>query len=198
MTNSNCELYIGECNEAIAYKNVDFVYDKDTGNYHLVPENIDLAVVIANDISKKMDELRLVMNNDFKKRLKKPCKMIRIVTPRDTYFEKEGYSYKNAKNIFSYIRVFIENTRYDLTGIRFYKKDKRICCSLKNMQFIKMRINNLLSCDAYPNTLSSNVSNTVIGGEKIEYYNPNVNFDNNDEIIEEFIKFINDDLNDCA
>lgn len=192
------ELHIGDSEESIGYVNSDFVYDKRTGNYHLIPKERDEAIKMSTDIYKKLSDIRKYMIcNDFKNKLNKKCKMIRLVVPRDTYFKKENSDYRYAKDIFAYIRVFVGNTRFDLTGIRFYKESCRVCCSLKNIQFIKLKVSELLSCTAYPDKFGDGESKTSTIEESIEYFNPNVKFGDKEEVIvNKFVEFINKSLQD--
>lgn len=82
----------------------------------------------------------------------------------------------------------MDNRNYDLMFFRMAinKNDKQVECALKSIQFA-VTVNES-SRDIYPETLQE--SKNEKENEIPYYYNPDVSFEENDKIVDAFIKFI--------
>lgn len=172
----------------------NFLYDSSSGNYHLIPKELQLAKKISNEISTKLDGLK----DELQKQLKE--KNIEYVRgrgirirhdPRITVFQEDGF--EEARYIYSYLSVSLPSNpsrTYSLMCFRFCKHENIVECILKSVQY-ETEIN-ILSSDIYPETLQDNDKSKAEKENEIQYYyNPEVDFhDDNKSIIEDFIKFI--------
>lgn len=169
----------------------NFIYDKNSGNYHLVPNDLEIAKQISNEILEKMINLKTELIRQLRNKniSYKEKKIFR--RPRTSTFQKNGYEV--AKDIFSCLSVQLSNNpgrSYDLMCFRVCKNENTIECQLKAIQFATFT--HKLACDIYPTTLENEARTE--NEEKSDcqyYYNPSVNFkSSNQEIIKIFIDFI--------
>jgi len=178
----------------------NFLYDSSSGNYHLMPKDLQLAKQISEDISIKLNGLK----DELQKQLKE--KNIEYVKgkgiklrhdPKITVFQEDGF--EEARYIYSYLSVALlsnPNRTYSLMCFRFCKHENIVECILKSVQY-ETEIN-ILSSDIYPETLQDNDKSKIEKENEIQYYyHPEVDFyDDNKSIIEDFIKFIEKDEKD--
>lgn len=103
-------------------KDSDRLVDKTSGNFHLYPSNIKLEEFCSKVIEKKLEDIKDYIKNHeeniiiekYKKYRKEKCiAECRIKKP----YSKGKYA---GMHLFNYLKVFGENTTYDLTGIRFF------------------------------------------------------------------------------
>ena len=91
-------------------------------------------------------------------------------------------------SLFDYLRVKVDNRNYDLMFFRMAinKNDKKVKCALKSIQFAVTVDEH--SCDKYPMSLQDNDKKE--GENYFQYYNPEVSYEEDDKIVDAFIKFI--------
>lgn len=91
-------------------------------------------------------------------------------------------------SLFDYLRVKVDNRNYDLMFFRMAinKNDKKVKCALKSIQFAVTVDEH--SCDKYPMSLQDNDKKE--GENYFQYYNPRVSYEEDDKIVDAFIKFI--------
>lgn len=118
---------------------------------------------------------------------------------QDALNEKQEWVLKDKKtgngrmqyySLFNYLRVMVDNRNYDLMFFRMAinKKVKQVECALKSIQFA-VTVNES-SCDKYPMSLQNNDKTKKNGENYFQYYNPEVSFEEDDKIVDAFIKFI--------
>ena len=116
--------------------------------------------------------------------------------PKITVFQEDGF--EEARYIYSNLSVALlsnPNRTYSLMCFRFCKHENIIECILKSVQY-ETEIN-ILSSDIYPESLQDNDKSKDKKENSVQYYyNPKVDFhDDNKNIIEDFIKFIEENEN---
>ena len=144
----------------------NFLYDSSSGNYHLMPKDLQLAKQISEDISIKLNGLK----DELQKQLKE--KNIEYVKgkgiklrhdPKITVFQEDGF--EEARYIYSYLSVALlsnPNRTYSLMCFRFCKHENIVECILKSVQY-ETEIN-ILSSDIYPETLQDNDKSKIEKG----------------------------------
>lgn len=154
-----------------------FFFDERSGNFHLMPRN-EIEMYSNQIIGKRNDVYKLL---------------------QDTLNEKQGWILKDKRtgngrmqyqSLFNYLRVIVDKRNYDLMFFRMAinKNIKQVECALKSIQFA-VTINEF-SCDKYPMSLQNNDKTKKDGENCFQYYNPDVSFEENDKIVDAFIKFI--------
>lgn len=170
-------------------------YDSKTGNAHIIPSDINLAVLSANVICEKRTKI-----NNYIKELAKSEAYRHIISP-DKKPPSPGIilnktPYVEAKHLFSYLGVTVKNRRYDLVFNRFFfDGNNQVNCILLCFQIEMYDIN----CGEKSNKRSEppktkNYPQTPQDGEGNEaYYNFEVNIHSSEqEIAKAFLKFICD------
>ena len=176
VADKNKNEYVGE-----TYKsgNPALFFDKNTGNFHIMPKEARVLNDCEEAIAKKYSEIAEKLDEKLKKN-----KEYRDWTKR------VGKGKIQYKDLFNYIRIKVENERnYDLMFFRMSldEKAKNVSCILKSIQYEYSR--DFQSCSIYPESLEDGCEKK----ERIEncYYNPCVSFyDDADTIVNDFINFI--------
>lgn len=129
MFKSKCQLSVntGKKIEICSYKKEPdtkpkFVYDNDSGNYHLMPNDLKLAEKIAREIEYKLRLLEIELDKQIDDKFIADIKKIRgktygYIQSNGEIFDCDGYI--EAKSIFSFLRITIEEKRYELLCMRF-------------------------------------------------------------------------------
>ncbi len=157
-------------------------FDKSSGNFHLMPKDN------VKTYSKKITDKR-----------NKVYKLLDALKLN----EKQGWDLKGSGkgkgrnpqyySLFDYLRVKVDNRNYDLMFFRMAidKNVKQVECALKSIQFAVIVNDNEHSCDIYPMSLQDNDKTKMDGEDYFQYYyNPEVSFEEDDKIVDAFIKFI--------
>ena len=152
VADKNKNEYVGE-----TYKsgNPALFFDKDTGNFHIMPKEARVLNDCEEAIAKKYSEIaeKLEKNEAY----------------RDwTRAKRVGKGKIQYKDLFNYIRIKVENERnYDLMFFRMSldKKAKNVSCILKSIQYECSR-GKLQSCTIYPESLENGCEKTDDKGNK--------------------------------
>lgn len=165
-------------------KHLAFFFDEGSGNFHLMPK--DNVETYSEEIKTKRKDV---------------YKLLKYALN-----EKQGWVLKDKRtgngrmqyhSLFNYLRVMVDNRKYDLIFFRMAinKNVKQVECILKCIQFAVTV--NASSCDIYPISLQNDKTKKD-GENNFYYYNPDVSFEDNDKIVDAFVKFIeNNEKNIC-
>ena len=156
-------------------KHTAFFFDERSGNFHLMPKyNVK---TYSSEIEDKRNDVYKLLQDVLKEKQEWVLKDRRTGNGRMQYY-----------SLFNYLRIVVDNRNYDLMFFRMAinKNDKQVECALKSIQFA-VTVNES-SCDIYPETLQE--SKNEKENEIPYYYNPDVSFEENDKIVDAFIKFI--------
>lgn len=159
-------------------KHLAFFFDEGSGNFHLMPPKDNVETYSEEIITKRNDIYKLLQY---------------------ALNEKQGWVLKDKRtgngrmqyhSLFNYLRVMVDNRKYDLMFFRMAinKNVKQVECILKCIQFAVTV--NASSCDIYPISLQNNDKTKKDGENIFYYYNPDVSFEDNDKIVDAFVKFI--------
>ena len=150
-------------------------FDGSSGNFHLMtPED----KVEEKCPKKEIEEKRNNVYNLLKLNKKQGWDLTRNGKGRNSDYH----------SLFDYLRVKVDNRNYDLMFFRMAinKNDKKVKCALKSIQFAVTVDEH--SCDKYPMSLQDNDKKE--GENYFQYYNPEVSYEEDDKIVDAFIKFI--------
>lgn len=170
---------IGNCK---TYKeNAEVIYDEKTLNFHLLPEENGKFEDYSKCIRRKRNDLVKLLSNKLNE--------AGINWIMETFGSKGNVKNLKAKtnghysfggNLFSCIRIRVNGILYDINFNRFYIEEGYVNCKLFVPQFSCSKCN-----PGYPNSAKSEEYSFGI-----VYYNPRNSFDNDQELIDEFIDFI--------
>lgn len=155
-------------------------FDEKSGNFHLMPKDKDK---VKEYLEKEIEKKRNVVRELLKDALKQGWHLTRNGSGTN----------QDYHSLFNYLRVKVDNRNYDLMFFRMAinKNVKKVECALKSIQFAVIVNDNEHSCDIYPMSLQDN--DRTKKDEEIYfqyYYNPEVSFEEDDKIVDTFIKFI--------
>lgn len=163
---------------AIVLKNIlHFFFDERSGNFHLMPK--DKVETYSREIIDKRNDVYKLLQDALNEKQEWVLKDKKTGNGRMQYY-----------SLFNYLRVMVDNRNYDLMFFRMAinKKVKQVECALKSIQFA-VTVNES-SCDKYPMSLKNNDKTKKNGENYFQYYNPEVSFEEDDKIVDAFIKFI--------
>lgn len=151
------------------------VYNGSSGNFHLMPPEDKVEEKCPK---KEIEEKRNNVYNLLKLNKKQGWDLTRNGKGRNSDYH----------SLFDYLRVKVDNRNYDLMFFRMAinKNDKKVKCALKSIQFAVTVDEH--SCDKYPMSLQDNDKKE--GENYFQYYNPEVSYEEDDKIVDAFIKFI--------
>ena len=156
-------------------KHTAFFFDERSGNFHLMPKyNVK---TYSSEIEDKRNDVYKLLQDVLKEKQEWVLKDRRTGNGRMQYY-----------SLFNYLRVMVDNRNYDLMFFRMAinKNDKKVKCALKSIQFAVTVDEH--SCDKYPMSLQDNDKKE--GENYFQYYNPEVSYEEDDKIVDAFIKFI--------
>ena len=150
-------------------------FDGSSGNFHLMPPEDKVEEKCPK---KEIEEKRNNVYNLLKLNKKQGWDLTRNGKGRNSDYH----------SLFDYLRVKVDNRNYDLMFFRMAinKNDKKVKCALKSIQFAVTVDEH--SCDKYPMSLQDNDKKE--GENYFQYYNPEVSYEEDDKIVDAFIKFI--------
>ena len=150
-------------------------FDGSSGNFHLMPPEDKVEEKCPK---KEIEEKRNNVHNLLKLNKKQGWDLTRNGKGRNSDYH----------SLFDYLRVKVDNRNYDLMFFRMAinKNDKKVKCALKSIQFAVTVDEH--SCDKYPMSLQDNDKKE--GENYFQYYNPEVSYEEDDKIVDAFIKFI--------
>ena len=158
-------------------KHTAFFFDERSGNFHLMPK--DKVETYSREIIDKRNDVYKLLQDALNEKQEWVLKDKKTGNGRMQYY-----------SLFNYLRVMVDNRNYDLMFFRMAinKKVKQVECALKSIQFA-VTVNES-SCDKYPMSLQNNDKTKKNGENYFQYYNPEVSFEEDDKIVDAFIKFI--------
>lgn len=158
-------------------KHTAFFFDERSGNFHLMPK--DKVETYSREIIDKRNDVYKLLQDALNEKQEWVLKDKKTGNGRMQYY-----------SLFNYLRVMVDNRNYDLMFFRMAinKKVKQVECTLKSIQFA-VTVNES-SCDKYPMSLQNNDKTKKNGENYFQYYNPEVSFEEDDKIVDAFIKFI--------
>lgn len=151
--------------------------DCDRGNFHIVPEDVELRAECSKNIHDKLVNLRDLLRN----KAKEDWYYTKLIGPRN----------KNYTDIFDYFLIKTEKLNYQVMGIRFYKSDdeKNVSCILQSYQIAGFP--DIKSCELYPNSQGNCAYSSL--SRIMFYYNLESSFETSlDLVADEIIKLIVD------
>ena len=158
-------------------KHTAFFFDERSGNFHLMPK--DKVETYSRAIISNRNDVYTLLQDALNEKQEWVLKDKKTGNGRMQYY-----------SLFNYLRVMVDNRNYDLMFFRMAinKKVKQVECALKSIQFA-VTVNES-SCDKYPMSLKNNDKTKKNGENYFQYYNPEVSFEEDDKIVDAFIKFI--------
>lgn len=182
------------------WKSPGIFYDdsKNSGNVHLIPDDVDLATIISEcnkvfriKLHGENDKYSLQDNKEFILNKKNGFKIL----DNSKYFNSDAVK---VNQLFCMSQFVMGNIKYQLTPYRFSKDDENfVNCKYHSIQFIRYVEGK--SINFYPNSLKDECETFYEYGNfnpSIHYYNPMVEFYKNgkfniEDILVSFVKFIN-------
>lgn len=158
------------------------IYDVSSYNFHLIPDDKELFEKYSKSIREKRKHLLKSLANKTKDKFDwhiETCgKLGSIYNLKNKTYNK----YESGGNLFSFIRIRYKGILYDINFNRFYINNDKVYCKLYEPQFSCCKCN-----PGYPQSFESGKYSFGT-----MYYNPKNNFDNEDNLIEEFIHFVSE------
>mgnify|MGYP004686841461 FL=1 len=154
------------------------VYDPESGNIHLFPEQLDEARKISKAMMEKLNNLA---KNSLLKEYKPKKRGFNRVPVFDS-FEKCS----RLKYLYAFLSIEVNGVTFDVLPFRMEKDKKIVNCEFGAYQFC-IEVNKLKSYRLYP----KKGDNRICMGDKEIYYTPNLDFESCDEeVIKEFLNYV--------
>lgn len=166
----------------VYYPDIDdptkIVYDPESGNIHLFPEQLDAAGKISKVIMGKLNNLA---KNSLLKEYNPKKRGFNRVPVFDSFEKRSGLKY-----LYAFLSIEVNGVTFDLLPFCM-ETDKRIVnCEFGAYQFC-IEVKKLKSCHLYPKKGDSRICME----DKEIYYTPNLDFESCDEeVIREFLNYV--------